>query len=198
MCSKCRSTLEESQFVKSERYSDGCYPSCKQCQTEAKLKTFRTYPLCFLCGVKPHLEGRGYCYECDRIKKGRPIVPKFRRDPSNKTLCSRCKINPRSEYHRYCRSCQDKSFKEWRERTKKIRLPSEKRRKLSARFYVNGLLKRGKIKRQPCKYCGAPGTNFHHLDYKDRTRNIEHVCFPCHVRLEREKRKMLTKQHGVK
>jgi hypothetical protein len=81
---------------------------------------------------------------------------------------------------------------EWHNKRKPVKITPEKRRKASARHYVNTLYKRGKVRRQPCQFCGGPSVHFHHLDYKDRTLNVQHVCLPCHVRLEREKRKQLT------
>ena len=184
--------MPETQFVKSERYSDGLYPSCKSCRRSARITTLSQHPLCYRCGIVPHQASNGYCYECDRLMKGREKPAKYRRDSKNKTMCCRCKVNPRQEYHGYCRPCANISVRISLARRRHIRPPDEHRRKASARHYINTLLRRGKIKRKPCKYCGAPSKHFHHLDYNDRTTNIEHVCHKCHVSLERDKRKALT------
>lgn len=39
-CSKCKSDKEFSEFYKSKRHKDNCYPSCKQCETDRTLKYY--------------------------------------------------------------------------------------------------------------------------------------------------------------
>ena len=188
-CSKCQQYLDNSNFVKSDRYLDGLYPSCKECRKKTKLKTLADHPLCCRCKLKPHISYEPYCLECWRTIRGR-LKPIRVVDRTNKEWCSRCKQLPRLPYHNYCAACKNASHMEWSERQKVKPVPDEKRRKRSARHYINTLYKRGKIKRQPCEKCGAPSLNFHHLDYEDRTTNVQHLCFKCHVQAEREKRNL--------
>jgi hypothetical protein len=44
---------------------------------------------------------------------------------------------------------------------------------------VHRALRSGKLKRQPCKYCGSPDTQAHHADYS-KPLEVEWVCFKCH------------------
>lgn len=189
-CSKCQRQLDESNFVKSPRYLDGRYPSCKECKKKAKIKTLLDHPTCSRCKKNPHLRYTNYCLRCWREIRQRPVVPLRSYDPKNKEWCCKCKQRPRQEYHNYCRLCQNESQRKWQQAQKLKNIPDEKRRKKTARHYVNTLFKRGKIKRQPCERCGAQSQHFHHLDYKDRTTNIQHLCLPCHVEAEREKRNL--------
>ncbi len=189
-CSKCKQQLDESKFVKSDRYLDGLYPSCSQCRKQAQIKTLAEHPMCCACKVKPHLPYVMYCMECHRIKKGRSVVPSRIVDRTNKEWCSRCRERPRLPYHRYCQICKNASTSKWLAKFKTVRPPDEYRRKKSARHYINTLYRRGKVKRLLCEHCGDPSQNFHHLDYKDRTVNVQHLCFTCHVKAERLKRQL--------
>jgi hypothetical protein len=192
-CSKCLHNLDHSRFVKSPRYSDGFYPSCKACRKQARLKTLMDNPICSICGTFRHLKYSPYCSECNRVAKGRPAIPSRVVDRNNKVMCSRCRVHFRLEYHGYCQECKNASTRKWTAKFRTIRVPDEKRRKRSARHYINTLFKRGKVRRQPCEVCGQPSQHFHHLDYKDRTKNVQHLCLKCHIEAEREKRR-LTKQ----
>lgn len=194
VCSKCQRQLPETQFVKSGRYLDGLYPSCKECRKKVWQRLIDSTPLCCRCKVRPHCKTHQYCYECQREVRGDPPIPRFRRDVTNKTMCSKCKKLPRLPYSNYCRECLNISVRAFRKRHSNRPLPTDKRRKATARHYINGLLKHKKIKRKPCEVCGKPSQHFHHLDYHDRTTNVMHVCHPCHVQLEREKRRRLTER----
>lgn len=189
-CSKCKCQLDESRFVKSPRYLDGLYPSCKSCRKIARDKTLADHPMCARCKVVPHLGYIPYCVECFRISKGRPVVPLRIRDANNKEWCSRCRQMPRLEYHNYCYFCKNTAHAKWEAAHNKKPKPTEKHRKYIARRYINGLFRRGKIKRKPCELCGRPSQHFHHLDYEDRTVNVQHLCFSCHVQAERTKRNL--------
>lgn len=194
MCSKCEQTLPLDQFVKSPRYKDGLYPSCKRCRKEANLKSFRDHPICSRCNEKPHLENRAYCYECDRIVKGRSVTPKFHRDGSNTDKCCKCKVNPRRKGGKYCVSCANKYMSTWLAANGgswKTKNPDQKRI-ATVRKYAYTLLLAGKVQRGPCVFCGAPETQFHHYDYEPRTLNFESACYPCHVEIHRFLNSMLT------
>lgn len=189
-CSKCHRQLDENQFVKSPRYSDGLYPSCKECRKKTREKSLLDNPNCARCGQRPHIEGVAYCDECNCHMKGRPLIRSRVVDRSNKEWCCRCKERPRLPYHNYCQICKIASTMKWLSKFRTIRQPDERRRKQSARHYINTLFKRGKIKRDPCEICGRPSQHFHHLDYNDRTTNVQHLCFSCHVQAERIKRNL--------
>lgn len=189
-CSKCQVEQPESSFVKSPRYLDGLYPLCKTCRKEILMKALENNPLCRLCGIKPHVSYAAYCVECNRAKKGRPVVPTRIVDRTNKEWCSRCRQMPRLPYHNYCHFCKKESTERWTAAQKPKIKPTEKHRKYIARRYINGLFRRGKIKRNPCEMCGRPSQHFHHLDYNDRTTNVQHLCFGCHVQAERIKRNL--------
>lgn len=191
-CSKCKRELLLERFVKSDRYSDGLYPLCKDCRKAIRLAGLKKYPMCSKCGKYPHTSNHRHCFACQREGRWQRPLVKFRRDHFNKTLCSDCKSAPRLEYHNYCSGCMNKAVRAWRKRQNPPRPFSEERRKASARHYINTLFKRGKIKRKPCEVCGKPSDHFHHLDYKDRTTNVQHLCHQHHVEAERAKRKALT------
>lgn len=189
-CSKCKRQLDKSRFSKSDRYLDGLVSSCKDCHRATRMKTLSDHPLCFRCKEVPHLATTAYCLVCSRLMKGRTAVPKQPHDPANTDLCCMCKVQYRRPYHNYCYECGRIKAKQYRDSKKGQPVPDERRRKKSARHYINTLFKRGKIKRRPCEVCGEPSQHFHHLDYNDRTTNVQHLCFTCHVQAERLKRKV--------
>lgn len=191
-CVCCKIPQDSSVFVKSPRYRDGLAPYCRTCRKLKYLARVAKNPMCCHCKTRPHQPNHLLCYDCQRFHRGQSPTPKRRTDKSNKLWCCKCKERPRREYHAYCHECGNQDYRDRLKKNRTVKLVPEKRRKASARHYVNQLLKRGKIKRQPCEHCGNPSVHFHHLDYKDRTTNIQHVCHPCHVRLEREKRLLLT------
>ena len=193
-CSKCKKDLPRDRFVKSNRYHDGLYPSCKDCRKEALLKTLEEHPLCSKCKSQPHGKGRAWCDDCELKARGLP-PRKFKRDLTNK-LCSFCKVQPRAKGKNYCKDCANAYMKGWRDSRggSWSCLTKEQRRKATARRYVYTQLQRGKIKREPCAKCGNPQTEFHHLDYNDRTMNVMHLCRPCHEEAERIKKSWLTEQ----
>ncbi len=180
VCSKCKQVLDENCFVKSSRYRDGLYPSCKECRKAVKMATLAANPKCSKCGVKPHQPTHPYCYDC--LVEAMGYTPKFRRDSKNK-LCSRCKVNPRAQGKNYCSECANRYLSEyyaarggqWKNMT------AEQRRKHKVRHFANWLVEKGEVERGPCVFCGAPSTQFHHYDYEDRTRNFDPVCDQCHL-----------------
>jgi hypothetical protein len=194
-CTKCKLWLTEDRYVKSDRYVCGLYPSCKDCRKKTTLKTLADHPLCCRCKLVPHARNMGYCLDCDRLRKGKTIERSRSYNRDNKTMCSKCLKNPRLTYHNYCKECKNESVSKWIRKNSprlKSRPFDPRRRKKSARHYINSLYKRGKVKRKPCEICndGTPSVNFHHLDYHDRTTNVMHVCLKHHVELERQKRNL--------
>lgn len=103
------------------------------------------------------------CKECEKRKS----VEAMASDP----MCVRCKTVPHTPKSYYCTDCsravQKKPSRKW-------------------------ISRRGKIKRKPCVFCGAPGVAFHHYDYLPKTRNFEDVCRACHDDAHRFLKIMLT------
>lgn len=157
------------------------YPSCRDCRKSATLATLANNPMCSRCKVNPHQPSNMYCYDCGRVAKGYTEPPKFRRDAWN-TLCSKCKVNPKANGKNYCSECANKYLRDRYARMGGQRkyMTDEQKRLTTVRQYAHSLLKAGKVKRTDCVFCGAPGTEFHHYDYENRTRNFESVCNPCH------------------
>lgn len=90
--------------------------------------------------------------------------------------CSGCGGPRDREGQRLCRSCFAAYMREWR---KTHPLTEEQRKRDNARSYANVYLRRGKIKREPCKDCGGPGEHMHHEDY-DKPLGITWLCKGCH------------------
>ncbi len=147
--------------------------------------------LCSKCKTAESLKSHRYCYTCMRLASGRPAVPKFRRDSNNKELCCKCKVEPRQGHHRYCVACRRAYNREWVEKRGGhiASLTPNQRRKMTARRYAYNLMRRGKLKKEPCKVCGDPNVEMHHLDYEPKTVNIEWLCPVHHVEATREGRK---------
>lgn len=59
--------------------------------------------------------------------------------------------------------------------------------KSSCRTYTHMLIKRGEIKRESCKNCGAEKAQVHHKLYPNPWF-IEWLCRPCHLALHKEEK----------
>lgn len=189
VCSKCRRDLPRDQFVKSPRYLDGLYPSCKTCRKRVRDDFLKRKPLCRNCNRVPHIPTSPFCDDCMRKSCGRGPA-KWRQRRSGFDTCPKCLKNPRLKYHRYCRRCKNAASNLWVKKNGgswKAKTP-EQRRKAVARRYINTQVQRGKVKRGFCPHCGKQADEFHHFDYKDRTLNGIWVCHHYHVLLERQKR----------
>lgn len=198
-CSKCSESKETTEFVKSDRYRDGFYPSCKSCRKATREQSLNANPTCSRCKQAPHVKGNPYCYECDRVMKGRSVVPAFHRDPLNTDKCSRCKINPRARGKNYCYECARQVQRDWSKQRGgwwSILTPDQKR-KATVRSYIGQKIRAGQIDREPCFVCGNVETEVHHLDYEDRTLNVLHLCKTHHDEIERQKRNGLTDCEAV-
>lgn len=193
-CSKCKRDLPLEAFSKSPRYRSGRYPSCKKCQQASRKDWLLRQTLCSKCGQHPRLKSGPWCDACRRQSEGRSRVAWVQKRAVDPNFCPKCQLRPRLEYHGYCQICARDAHKKWRASKRGTKKTPPELRKKSARHYVNTLYRRGKIKRQPCELCGNSLSVFHHLDYTDRTTNIMHLCFECHVAVERAKRKLLTIQ----
>ncbi len=97
-------------------------------------------------------------------------------------ICPLCG-NPKEEHRKksgYCLKCAAKYMRETR--PKHSELTEEQRIKANARAYANVYLRRGKIKKKNCTYCGSKNSQMHHNDYSKPLKVIW-VCRPCHLKL---------------
>lgn len=191
-CSKCRRDLAFEMFCRSSRYICGYHPHCKYCRRELLKIRLAKDPHCARCKTECHTACSVYCYECERFMKGRRYPAKWKKRKTGLDWCPKCLVREKLPYHSYCFHCQLESQKKSRE--KRLGKPEqpETLRKKSARHYINVLTRRGKVRHARCLLCEEQGTSWHHLDYKNRTRNVIDCCQRCHVLLERAKRKLLT------
>lgn len=218
ICSKCDRSLEESCFVKSDRYLDGLYPSCKECRKKIRDAYLAKNPICSKCEQFPHLPSTSYCSEClsgvnKRVKAGDVRVPK-----KNVRLCYRCRVEPREKRKRlcvkcngicprclkepialsavWCRACCNDAAKVVRERWKgkwlATRTPLQKR-KLHARMAARKAVKAGVIKKEPCMVCGDPKSEgHHHKGYsKEHELDVQWFCRKHHPK-EKWKKSLTT------
>lgn len=96
--------------------------------------------------------------------------------------CSNCG-NPRDGTGRYCLACHALWMR--LNRPKHSDLPPAARLRANARAYANVYLRRGKIKREPCKVCACPDSQMHHPDYS-KPLEIEWFCRRHHLDLHQE------------
>ena len=80
-------------------------------------------------------------------------------------------------------------MREWR---KTHPMTEEQRVKDRARSYANVYLRRGKLKKRPCEFCGSPESQMHHEDYS-RPLWVHWFCRTCHLILHRTPAGMLRK-----
>lgn len=71
------------------------------------------------------------------------------------------------------------------------KLSDDQRKKANARAYANVYLKRGKIKREPCKICGTwDKLEMHHKDHSKPTEIIW-LCRKHHIEVTKEEFKFV-------
>lgn len=84
---------------------------------------------------------------------------------------------------------QEYEQKRWQENEERRRLVKDYRQRLRknspekdrAWATVGRALKSGKLKREPCLYCGSITVEAHHEDY-NKPLNVIWVCHACHLR----------------
>lgn len=185
-CSKCHKAQPETQFVKSNRYKSGLFPICKDCRNATRRVWLEKYPLCSKCGVETHAKNHPYCTRCNRIACGRP-AERTRKQAKEPHLCPQCNERPKETSRGYCRRCFNRKRKEWIKKqggqwayhTKK-----GQRQQLVARAYVNHLIQRGQLQRQPCEVCGKLESEAHHNSYENYL-DIRWLCTEHHDALHR-------------
>lgn len=89
-------------------------------------------------------------------------------------LC-KCGKPRRATYARLCRDCHNEYMRDNRTRWEKAN-PVKQR----ARWYLRTYIKRGKVKRLPCKHCGDLKSEAHHNDYS-KPLDVVFLCRGCHV-----------------
>ncbi len=97
-------------------------------------------------------------------------------------ICPLCG-NPKEEHRKkagYCLTCHAKYMRD--NRPKHSELTEEQRIKANARAYANVYLRRGKIKKKDCIYCGSKDSQMHLNDYSKPLKVIW-ICSPCHLKL---------------
>lgn len=196
VCTKCKRELADTQFNRHSQKPSGLNPSCKECERKHREERLKRIKECCRCKSSPHMNGDAYCYKCSREVKRRP-EPRWKKRNSDLELCPKCGYWMRDLPNAYCKPCKQEwqnkhRRKMWRQKLLARQIDPEERRRYNANAYAVNLLYRGKIKRGPCVFCGNPGTQFHHYDYEDRTRNFEDVCYGCHLRVHRFLGIMLT------
>ena len=87
--------------------------------------------------------------------------------------CTRCNKLPRRKGGRWCLKCHAAYA-----RKNRLRLVGEARRRANARSYAHVYIKRGKLKRQPCRICGSGKSQMHHENY-DRPLEVDWMCAKC-------------------
>lgn len=70
-------------------------------------------------------------------------------------------------------------------RPKHSELPEHARLKANARAYAHVYVKRGAIKKEPCKVCGSNQAQMHHVDYSKPTK-VFWYCRQHHLQLHRQ------------
>lgn len=68
--------------------------------------------------------------------------------------------------------CHNRAMQEHRRR---VPLTPEQRLRSNARAYLHVYLRRGKVRRGPCIFCGEPSTQAHHEDYS-KPLEVTWVC----------------------
>jgi len=102
-----------------------------------------------------------------------------------------------------CKECTSAFVRGWYRKTISTRIENEKKRSktperkefrskyqkeerekkslyFKARNAVNIAVRDGRIRKQPCKRCGAVKTEAHHHDYS-KPLDVEWLCRPCHM-----------------
>ena len=102
---------------------------------------------------------------------------------SPKKTCSKCGHEleeSRKGKQRYCRACHAQNMR--LNRPKHSDLTDEERKKANARSYLNVYIRRGKVKKLPCLFCGSENSQAHHYDYS-KPLDVTWLCREHHLTL---------------
>ena len=102
-------------------------------------------------------------------------------------ICPECRVRERVGKQAYCHPCKIAKNKTYNGKKRIRRGYVRPKRsifkiKQTRRQYATNLLRRGKVERGPCVFCGGKSRDFHHFDYERCTTNFESVCRPCHAK----------------
>lgn len=103
-----------------------------------------------------------------------------------KSICSKCNNDleeNRVGKKRYCLKCSNEWMKN--NRKKHSDLSPIQKLKANARSYVNVYIRRGKIVKLPCEFCGDTDVQAHHDDYS-KPLEIRWLCLDCHIKYHKE------------
>jgi hypothetical protein len=142
-----------------------------------EIRNAKIYALYWKC-IKAKIIGKQFGLTADQVRR---ICKRMRAfDPAvPKTPCKCGK--PKSGAQHYCAECL-RSFAAAR----RARMTPEQRRKENARSYTHTLVKRGKIRKQPCGVCSRYPSEAHHPDYND-PHNVLWLCRDHHMETHRQK-----------
>lgn len=98
--------------------------------------------------------------------------------------CSKCGGDLKDRYgkQRYCLACHAEYMRATRPKHKD--LPEHAKKKANARAYLHQYVKRGKVKKEPCKVCGNEKSQAHHPDYS-KPAEVVWLCREHHLELHR-------------
>jgi hypothetical protein len=198
-CSKCKKDQPRENFVKSARYHDGLYPSCKECRKKTLAKTLEDHPLCSKCKTQPHAKGHLWCLECNRdydLENPRATYNVYPVADDGKP-CLKCGLRPHAKGHRWCSPCHREYQRSWAKKRGGWWncINKEQKRKAVIRRYTQTLLDSGRLTKQPCEVCGNPNTQGHHDTYEDdpAQRKVRWLCPDHHLPITKAtKTKQLT------
>jgi len=129
---------------------------------------------------------------CGKCKQEKPVSEFYR--STRDGYRSRCKNCSKEDYREYVRATgyhrrYQKEYEkrpEVRERInrrrRQYRQRPEVRIKNMARWYTNHQIRAGKLKREPCAFCGREQGEAHHIDYNDPLL-IVWLCADCHRKI---------------
>lgn len=185
-CTKCKRSLDESCFVKSDRYLDRLYPSCKECRKATREKTLSRIILCFRCNAAPRMKSTLYCSPCLRD---------ITSEESKNKPCQLCGERTRGKCSDFCSICASEIKREYENsKSREYRENPANKEKILARSMLNCNVRLGKIERLPCEVCGNSKTEGHH--HKGYAReywlDVRWLCMVHHLEAEK-----LLKQKSV-
>lgn len=98
--------------------------------------------------------------------------------------------------HSYCYDCKNRIAREWRKAHGGSKaLTAEQRRRSNCRSYAHVYIKRGKLKREPCRVCGEKA-EMHHSDY-NKPLVVEWLCQFHHRELHKKNGKQLPPRYPL-
>jgi|SRR5580704_13297039 hypothetical protein len=197
ICSKCKRELPETEFVKSDKYSDGLANPCKSCRLSYRNERLLKLPFCIDCKTENRMVGNFYCYTCADARRRTKPKKFIRRKNRTDGLCPECGVAPKPKGRGHCVKCNNKRhYAKLKAKGGQWNLLNEfQRKKTKARRLAYNWLQTGKIIKLSCRICDNPDSEMHHLDY-DKPTEIMWLCGNCHRAVERWEKYKLTKKES--